>query len=295
VRAHVAGRVACRSWRWPSSRGWPSDCVPATCRTGSRGHRGGRRPPGRHSRGARLEHALDLLRRAGEHNPDPRPQTRRGGCCSCRPAQPRLARLLEAVVEAQLRATSAHGVCWRRATAPFDERRSLQANGELLRLYGHIPGRLGNGVVRSPRRRAVPVAPVTRPASSTVSSASAKTRGVRRLGADSGHASVRERGAHRLSRPGRGRRRPDGAPPDVKLANGSGRSGFRIVVPIAALRTTTESSTPTSSVRAAAPRPCCRSTAHDGRSSDADRPGRRRNGGDSCACSTQPVRLRSPE
>jgi hypothetical protein len=183
-----------------------------------------------------LTRALDLLRRAGEHNPDPRPQIDEALLLLNAGDNRSSARLLEAVVNRNPGNVRAWGLL-ATAAASFDERRSLQANGELLRLYGRIPGKLGNGVVRSPGGARYRVA---------LGHVVGVVDGVVRLGHDRvefvGWAGVlgTRRPVDEVLIVSHGRVVHAGVPTvrrrDVSLANGVGRTGFRIVVPIAALR-----------------------------------------------------------
>jgi hypothetical protein len=116
------------------------------------------RAAGAPPQGARLERALDLLRRAGERNPDPRPQLDEASLLLASGDSRGAARLLEEIVDRNAGSIRGWGLL-AAATAGFDERRSLQANGELLKLYGRVPGQLGSGVVRSPSGRRYRVFP----------------------------------------------------------------------------------------------------------------------------------------
>jgi len=116
------------------------------------------RAAGSPPQGPRLQRALDLLRRAGERNPDPRPQLDEASLLLAAGDNRGAARLLEGIVERNAGSIRGWGLL-AAATASFDERRSLQANGELLKLYGRIPGQLASGVVRSTSGRRYRVVP----------------------------------------------------------------------------------------------------------------------------------------
>jgi hypothetical protein len=190
---------------------------------------------GRHPAGPRLEHALDLLRRAGERNPDPRPQLDEAALLLAAGRNRAAAGLLEGVVDRNPGNIRGWGLL-ASATAPFDEHRSLEANGELLKLYGRIPGELAAGVVRSTSGALYRVTP---------GHAKGVVDRVRRAGDDMvfrGWAGLpaQRRPVQEVLIVAHGRvvaaATPDVARPDVAAANGGSGTGFRKVVPISALR-----------------------------------------------------------
>ena len=187
------------------------------------------RAAGRPPQGARLEQALDLLRRAGERNPDPRPQLDEASLLLASGDSRGAAALLEDVVERNPGSIRGWGLL-AAATAAFDERRSLQANGALLELYGRVPGELGSGVIRSSSGRRYRVFP-------------GHARGfytVRRRGAlvvFEGWAGIpsARRPAQEVLVVSHGRvvaaRRPDVRRRDIAPASGGSGTGFRFTVP----------------------------------------------------------------
>ena len=116
------------------------------------------RAAGRPPQGPQLNRALDLLQRAGERNPDPSPQLDEASLRLAAGDDRAAAALLEDVVERNPGSIRGWALL-ATAAASFDERRSLQANGELLELYGRVQGPLGSGVVRSPSGRRYRVFP----------------------------------------------------------------------------------------------------------------------------------------
>jgi hypothetical protein len=190
---------------------------------------------GRPPAGPRLTHALDLLRRAGERNPDPRPQLDEAALVLAAGDNRGAARLLEGVVDRNPGNIRGWGLL-AAATAPFDERRSLEANGELLKLYGRISGQLAAGVVRSTSGvlyRVVPgyavgvVDKVRRLRDGAVFSGwggvAAQRKPVQEvLVVSHGHVVA---ATH-----------PNAARPDIPAAQGGAGTGFRVAVPISSLR-----------------------------------------------------------
>jgi hypothetical protein len=106
----------------------------------------------------RAQRARDLFERAAKHNPDPRPQLDEATLLLSVGDDRGAAALLEDVVKRNAGNVRAWGLL-AAATVNTDERRSLQANGELLKLYGRIPGPLAGGVIRSPSGRRYRVLP----------------------------------------------------------------------------------------------------------------------------------------
>jgi hypothetical protein len=198
------------------------------------GQEEGRRA-GNPPRGPRLEAALDLLRRAGERNPDPRPQLDEASLLLAAGDSRGAAHLLEGIVDRNPGTIRGWGLL-ATATAPFDERRSLQANGELLKLYGRIPGQLGGGVVRSTSGRRYRIAPgqargvvdrVVRRGRRVVFSGWAGLPGAGRPAQEVlvvAHGRVVGASPPTVDRP------------DVRLDFGEGRIGFRVAVAESALR-----------------------------------------------------------
>ena len=190
---------------------------------------------GRPPAGPRLQHALDLLRRAGERNPDPRPQLDEASLLLAAGRNRAAAGLLEGVVDRNPGNIRAWGLL-AGATAPLDERRSLQANGELLKLYGRIPGELAAGVVRSTSGVLYRVTP---------GHAKGVVDRVRRVGDEmvfTGWAGLpaQRRPVQEVLIVAHGRvvaaTEPNVARPDVPAASGGRGTGFRKAVPISALR-----------------------------------------------------------
>jgi hypothetical protein len=190
---------------------------------------------GRPPAGPRLEHALDLLRRAGERNPDPRPQLDEASLLLAAGRSRAAANVLEGVVGHNPGSIRGWGLL-ANATASFDERRSLEANGELLKLYGRIPGQLAAGVVRSTSGVLYRVVP---------GQATGVVDKVRRVGDDVvffGWAALRgpARPVEEVLIVAHGRvvaaLRPNFPRPDISRANGGSGTGFREAVPISALR-----------------------------------------------------------
>jgi hypothetical protein len=193
------------------------------------------RAAGSPPQGPRLLRAVDLLRRAGERNPDPRPQLDEASLLLAAGNSRAAARLLEDVVERNPGSVRGWSLL-ATAAAPFDERRSLQANGELLELYGRMPGQLGSGVVRSTSGTRYRVAPghargivdrVKRDGDRLVFAGWAGLPGPRRPVEELlivAHGRVVAAGPPTADRP------------DVDVDFGKGKIGFRLVVPDAALR-----------------------------------------------------------
>ena len=190
---------------------------------------------GRPPAGPRLEHALDLLRRAAQRNPDPRPELDEAALLLAARQNRAAAGLLEGVVDRNPGNIRAWGLL-ATATAPFDEQRSLQANGELLKLYGRIPGELAAGVVRSTSGVLYRVTP---------GHAKGAVDWVRRVGdhivfAGWAALAAQPRPVQEVLIVAHGRVVAATAPnvrrPDVPAAKGGSGTGFREVVPISALR-----------------------------------------------------------
>jgi hypothetical protein len=232
VKAAVAGRVvlvvvAAVAVAWLAFELRASDLQEDGVKAGAAAGR----PPA----GPRLEHGLDLLRRAGEHNPDPRPQLDEAALLLAAGRNRLAAGLLEGIVDRNPGNIRGWGLL-ATATAPLDERRSLEANGELLKLYGRIPGELAAGVVRSTSGVLYRVTP---------GHATGVVDRVRRAGNDmvfSGWAGLpaQRRPVQEVLIVAHGRvvvaTAPNVARPDVSPADGGRGTGFRKAVPISALR-----------------------------------------------------------
>jgi hypothetical protein len=105
-----------------------------------------------------VQRARDLFQRAGDRNPDPRPELDEATLLLSVGDDRAAAALLEDVVSRNAGSVRGWGLL-AAATVNLDERRSLRANGELLKLYGRIPGPLAGGVIRSPGGRRYRVLP----------------------------------------------------------------------------------------------------------------------------------------
>jgi hypothetical protein len=179
--------------------------------------------------------ARALFERAGRRNPDPRPQLDEAALLLTAGDSRGAAQILEGVVDRNPGSVRGWSLL-ATAAAPFDARRSLEANGELLKLYGRIPGQLGSGVLRTPsgvRYRVVPghakgfVAFIRRSGDVVTFAGWAGLPGA--------HIPVKEVLVVAHGRVVRGTP-PTMRWPGVRPADGGTRTGFRIGVPIAALR-----------------------------------------------------------
>jgi hypothetical protein len=190
---------------------------------------------GRPPSGPHLANALDLLRRAGVRNPDPRPQLDEAALLLAAGDSRAAARLLDGVVDRNPGSVRGWGLL-AAAMAPFDERRSLQANGELLKLYGRNPEQLAAGAVRSTSGALYRIVP---------GHAIGVVDEVRRQGGDvlfKGWAGLpaQRRPVQEVLVVAHGRVlaaiHPNVGRPDIPQRNGGNGTGFRVAVAFSAVR-----------------------------------------------------------